>query len=438
MTASPKKLLLFAAVFLACLWLPAESPRFQAALIEGMAMVRDYAREHGLLCLVPAFFIAGAIAVFLSKESVMRRLGPDAPQTVAYALASVSGGILAVCSCTVLPVFAGIWRMGAGIGPAVAFLYAGPAVSILAIVLTARVLGPELALARLAGSVLLGITIGLLMARLFPQKPSAPTPAGASSHPSAPLENSAPLCGPLLIGLLTAILIFANWSSQSGGLLGAVASAKWWLVSALALALAAVLRAGYGVPWQKLAAAAAAVAATAFLSALAPPGPLVSQLPFAAGSLVLASIAATSQGELHAWWETTWDFAQMITPALLGGVFAAGFLFGRPGHEGLIPSSFIAAAVGAESLGAITISAVSGALMYFATLTEVPILQGLMGSGMGRGPALALLLAGPALSLPGLLGLSRIFGIKKTLTYAALVVLLAILAAWLYGLGTAA
>jgi hypothetical protein len=423
-----KKLALLGGVFAAAYVLPLESGRFQAGLAEGLSLTRWYAREHVVLCLVPAFFIAGAIGTFVRKDAVMRYLGPNASKPAAYGVASVSGTILAVCSCTVLPLFAGIWRMGAGLGPAVAFLYSGPAISALAIILTARVLGLEIGLARSIGAVAFSAVIGLIMAWLF-RKSEAEKAAVAARQPD-PGPPPRPLWQTSVwLGLMVLLLVFANWSeAEGGGFFGAVARAKWWVVAACAAGMGLALRFWFGAPWGKLAAAALAVGVSAF----AAPGHVL--VPFGVGSVGLGWIAATAEGELGEWWDATWEFTKMIAPLLLGGVFVSGFLLGRPGHEGIIPSEWVAASVGGNGVGAVFLSSLVGALMYFATLTEIPILQGLLGSGMGKGPALALLLAGPALSLPSLLALGKIFGPKRTAAYAALVVVMATFTGWAYGI----
>lgn len=414
--------------FIVFYFLPLEWPRFQIALGEGLALTRWYAREHVILCLVPAFFIAGAIATFVRQDSVMRYLGPRSPKALAYGVASVSGTILAVCSCTVLPLFAGIWRMGAGLGPAVAFLYSGPAISALAIILTARVLGVELGVARAVGAIVFAIVIGFTMAWIFRKEEEHKVRAAAQMPDSGPAPR--PLWKTASwIGLMVAVLIFANWSEadKGPGLFGFLSEWKWVLTTAGALGIAAAMGAWFPVPWWKV---GVGVMATV-LAALAAPGHVL--VPFGVGSAAVAWIAATSGGEMREWFDATWEFTKLIAPLLIVGVFVAGFLLGRPGEEGLIPSAWVDAAVGGNSLRAVFLSSVAGAFMYFATLTEIPILQGLIGSGMGKGPALALLLAGPALSLPSMLALWKIMGGKKTAAYCVLVVVMSTLTGWLYG-----
>jgi uncharacterized protein len=384
-----KALVLIAAVFFVSFYLPIESPRLGNAVLESLALVKWYAREHVLLCLVPAFFIAGAISVFVSKESVMKYLGARANKGLAYGVASVSGSVLAVCSCTVLPLFAGICRMGAGLGPACAFLYSGPAINVLAIILTARVLGPSLGIARAVGAVVFSIIIGLLMHFIFRKEENAKAEAQATMPQAAvsrPLWQNA-----VFFTLMVGILVFANWARPVSGLgfWQAVFSAKWAITGVLAVALAAVI----------------------------------------------GSFAATraGRGEMAEWLEATWGFAKQILPLLLFGILVAGVLLGRPGGEGIIPSTWVSKAVGGNSVLANLFASVAGAFMYFATLTEVPILKGLIGNGMGKGPALALLLAGPALSLPSMLVLRSIMGGKKTLVYCLLVVVMATITGMFYG-----
>ncbi|HUX15551.1 MAG TPA: permease [Phycisphaerae bacterium] len=375
-----------AVVFLVFYFLPVGSERFDGAVLESLALAKSYAREHVLLCLVPAFFIAGAIGVFVRQASVLRYLGAKANKVVAYGVASVSGSILAVCSCTVLPLFAGIWRMGAGLGPATAFLYSGPAINVLAIILTARVLGLELGIARAVGAVAFSIVIGLAMHFIFRKEERARAEAQAAVP--AP-EAGRPLWRTtLFFAAMVGILVFANWGrpdEASGAVWRAIYSVRWAVAGVFAVALAAMI-----LGWFR-------------------------------------------RAELGEWCGSTWGFAKQILPLLFVGVLAAGFLLGRPGHEGLIPSEWVSEAVGGNSLRANLFASVAGALMYFATLTEVPILQGLLGSGMGKGPALALLLAGPALSLPNMLVIRSILGTKKTLVYAALVVAMATASGLIYG-----
>ena len=383
------QLLLMLAVFAACWFLPVDSVRFQGAVQESLELVRWYAREHVLLCLIPALFIAGAISVFVSQGAVMRYLGPAAKKIVAYPVAAVSGTILAVCSCTVLPLFASIHKRGAGLGPATAFLYSGPAINVLAIVLTASVLGWELGLARAVGAIVFSVVVGLLMHLTFRQEEAARAEA-ASGLVMPAEEGGRKLWQEGLYFLsMVGVLVFANWGRPAEGEAGvwaAVFSAKW-------------------------------VVAGVFLAALA---------------VVVARWF--EREELAEWVDSSWFFAKQILPLLFAGVLVAGLLLGGPsGGEGVIPRAWVERMLGGNSLGANLFAAVAGALMYFATLTEVPILDGLLEAGMGQGPALALLLAGPALSLPNMLVIRSVLGTRKTAAYIVFVVLLSATAGVLYG-----
>lgn len=422
-----KALVVIVAVFLACFYLPVGAARFDNAVREALELVKWYAREHVILCLIPAFFIAGAIGVFISQASVMKYLGPKANKALAYGVASVSGTILAVCSCTVLPLFAGIWRMGAGLGPATAFLYSGPAINVLAIVLTARVLGVELGIARAVGAIVFSVVIGLAMHFIYRHEEQAKVEAAAplpEPEVKRPLRQTA-----LYFAAMIGILVFANWGKPDGdvGFWHAVWAWKWSITAAFSAAFAVMLVKWIGVAWWKV---ALLTAPTAALAILFPHEPL---LAFVAGSIGLSIITSTSDGEAGEWFSSTWTFAKQILPLLLIGVLVAGLLLGRPGNEGLIPNAWVTKLVGGNSLGANFFASVVGAFMYFATLTEVPILQGLIGSGMGKGPALALLLAGPALSLPSMLVLRSVMGLQKTVVFVVLVIVMATASGMIYG-----
>ncbi len=412
-------------VLAALYFLPVGTARFDGAVRESLELARWYAREHVILCLVPAFFIAGAIGAFISQNSVIRYLGGKAHPVVAYSVASVSGTILAVCSCTVLPLFAGIYRLGAGLGPATAFLYSGPAINALAIILTARVLGWELGLARAVCAVGFSVIIGVAMAWLFRREEATRQSAAMqlpADEPHRPLWQTASF-----IAVLVGILVFANWGGAGDpGFFGKIHAVKWPITSAFAALLALMLW-----RWQSCSAArvlltTAATAIAAFVFGKPEPAFLTA----AAG---LAWMTAGKPGETGEWFDQTWSYAKQIIPLLVGGVLVAGFLLGRPGHEGLIPSAWIAYLLGGNSIGANTFASVAGALMYFATLTEIPVIQGLLGGGMGKGPALALLLAGPALSLPNMLVIRSILGTRKALAFIGLTVTLAALCGWAFG-----
>ncbi|MCK5114276.1 MAG: permease [Phycisphaerae bacterium] len=422
-----KKLLLIVAVFLGCFYVPIASASFRNALIESVALVKWYAQEHVLLCLIPAFFIAGGVAVFVTHGSVMKYLGASANKFVAYSVASVSGAILAVCSCTVLPLFAGIYRMGAGLGPATAFLYSGPAINVLAIVLTAKVLGVEIGIARAVGAIVFSVIIGLLMHFIFRKAESAK----AAAQMNIPTE-AAPRSlwkTVLYFASMIGILVFANWSGSGdpGSGWAAVYSVKWWITTGFAAVLGVFLVLWFRMAWWKILVAAipAAVAAVVF--------PSLPVVIFAIGIVGFSLMTSTDKGEAGEWFSSTWVFTKQILPPLLVGVLVAGFLLGRPGGEGIIPQDWIYRAVGGNSVQANFFASIAGAFMYFATLTEVPILKGLMDNGMGRGPALALLLAGPALSLPNMLVIRTVIGTKKTLVYISLVVVMATISGIIFG-----
>ena len=505
-----KKLLWIVGISLVFFWLPVGWDRLGGGIMEALNLAKWYAREHVLLCLVPAFFIAGAIGVFVSQASVMKYLGAKANKVLAYGVASVSGSILAVCSCTVLPLFAGIWRMGAGLGPATAFLYSGPAINVLAIILTARILGMELGIARAVGAISFSIIIGLIMHFIY-RKEELEKANGQLAMPepkvSRPLWKNA-----LFFFVMVGVLVFANWGTpgtwnyqteagravrvdvveapfdphEAGavftlrpegapadgsqdfeapagrflerrqaapGVWSTIWQNKWLVTAVFGVALALVLIFWFSVAWWKIVLAAIP---PAILALALPTQGLWVLLPFAATVVGLSVILETSKGEGEEWFSATWTFAKQILPLLFFGVLIAGFLLGRPGHPGLIPSKYVQMLVGDSPDAMLSITgrggggfesvaravwplwtnffaAVFGAFMYFATLTEVPILQGLIGAGMGKGPALALLLAGPALSLPNMLVIRSIMGTQKTVVFCSLVVVMATISGMIFG-----
>jgi uncharacterized protein len=422
-----KILAIIGALFLLVFYLPVGIPRFDNAVFEALHLVKWYAREHVLLCLVPAFFIAGAIGVFISQASVMKYLGAGANKVLAYGVASISGTVLAVCSCTVLPLFAGIYKMGAGIGPATAFLYAGPAINVLAIILTARILGPEMGIARALGAIAFSIIIGLIMHLLFRKEEKAK----AAAQMAIPVPQVARSLWQtvLYFASMIGILVFANWGKpvEQSGLWFSIFNAKWIITSIFGAGFAMTLVFILKLSWITVSLASLPVIAAALV---VPGHPLVA---FSIGSAGLAIITAMDKNEASDWLSQTWGFIKQIMPLLLFGVLAAGFFLGRVGHEGIIPSQWISSLVGGNSLGANFFASIVGAFMYFATLTEVPILQGLMANGMGKGPALTLLLAGPALSIQSILVLNTIMGWKKTATYVTLVIVMATVTGLIYG-----
>ena len=381
------KLIIFIVVFLGAFFIPFETEKIQEAVLEAFYMLQEYAREHVLFCLIPAFFIAGAIANFISQQAVIKYFGGQAKKIVSYTVASVSGMILAVCSCTVLPLFSGIYKRGAGIGPATAFLYSGPAINILAIILTARILGWQLGLARAVGSIIFAVVIGLLMAFIF-RKEEKERQKGALNFGQDIDTGRKGYQNILYFVVMILILIFATWSKpeNNSGFWHVIFTIKWPLVISLLVALFLIAKF-----WFK-------------------------------------------KDEVKSWFESTWQFAEQILPLLFAGVLIAGFLMGRPESDmGLIPAEWVARFVGGNSVLANFTASILSAFMYFATLTEVPILQGLRGLGMGEGPSLAMLLSGPALSLPNMLVIRSVLGTKKTVVFVLLVVVMATIAGTIYG-----
>jgi len=421
------RLMLFMfAAFLAVYFVPAGTERFDNAVLEAVRLTNWYAREHVILCLLPAFIIAGAMAVYITEGSVLRYLGPQAPKSIALGVASVSGTLLAVCSCTVLPLFGGIYRRGAGLGAAIAFLYSGPAINIMAIVVTAKVLGAELGIARAVGAIIFAVVIGAIMHLIYRQE-EADRAQASSARGFAAEEQEKPLGVTVaFFSVMIGILVFANWAAADSSAWMRIYEWKWQITSALAISFGGLLI--YRWKWSVL--HLLILAGVVLASALyAPDTP---QLPFAIGALGIVLLASIREQDQE-WASQTWSFTKQIMPLLLAGVLVAGLLLGRPGHEGLIPSEWVSMAVGDNSLLSTFVASILGAFMYFSTLTEVPIVEGLLGAGMGKGPALALLLAGPALSLPNMLVIRTILGTEKTVVYCSLVVVMATATGYIYG-----
>lgn len=419
------RLLFILVVFLIIYFIPVGTERFDNAVLEAVRLTNWYAREHVILCLLPAFLIAGAMSVYISQGAVMRYLGPTASKPVALGVAAVSGTLLAVCSCTVLPLFGGIYKRGAGLGAAIAFLYSGPAINVMAIVVTAKVLGAEIGFARAVGAILFALVIGIIMHLIYRQEESERSVKNGRGFGG---DGSNKPMGPTVafFTLMVSILVFANWAAADNEAWMRVYEWKWHITVILSSALAGLLIWRWQWPARQLLVLVTVVTAAALLV------PGVPGLPFALGIAGLMIISALREQDRE-WSMQSWSFAKQIMPLLLGGVFISGFALGRPGSEGIIPSEWVAAAVGGNSLISTVIASVLGALMYFSTLTEVPIVEALMGAGMGKGPALALLLAGPALSLPNMLVIRTILGTEKTLIYCTLVVVMATITGFVYG-----
>jgi uncharacterized membrane protein YraQ (UPF0718 family) len=424
-----KKLFLIFGIFIIAYFLPVEKERFTNAVFESLALAKWYAREHVLLCLVPAFFIAGVISVFISQASVIKYFGANAKKWLAYLVASVSGMILAVCSCTVLPLFFSIHKRGAGLGPAIAFLYSGPAINILAIILTARILGPALGIARVIGAVVFSVVIGLTMHFIYIKEEKQKAEAQfliPEQQETRPLWQTA-----THFFILVAILVFANWGkpAENTGLWHAIWSVKWGITGFFGVLFAISLIMILKIKWQGVIISGITVVLAALLFKSNP------LIPFAMAVLVTSVVISRKEGEPQEWMSSTWGFAKQILPLLAAGVLVAGFFLGSPeGGQGMIPSKWISTLVGGNSVFANFFASITGAFMYFATLTEVPILQGLIANGMGKGPALALLLAGPALSLPNMLVIRSVIGTQKTIIFVALVVVMATITGLLFGL----
>jgi len=421
-------------LFLAAFFLPIDSARFNTAVTATFDLVKWYAREHVILCLLPAFFIAGVISVFVSQAAVIKYFGAQAKKWVAYTVAAVSGTILAVCSCTILPLFSSIHKRGAGLGPAIAFLYSGPAINILAIILTARILGFEMGLARTIGAVLFSVVIGITMSLIYHKEEKAKREE--QMNIMVPPEKRPMWQTAFHFFTLVLILVFANWGKPAAGDTQStwylIWANKWYITSVFALMLAFSLIFILRINWFYVLGAVLVVA----LSALTSSSPLV---PMVAGvaALSLITLLDKNDEENKQWTLATWDFAKQIIPLLAMGVIIAGFLLGST-HDntklaGIIPNEWISALVGGNSVFSNLFASVVGAFMYFATLTEVPIIQGLIASGMGKGPALALLLAGPSLSLPNMLVIRGVIGTQKTVVYVSLVIIMATITGLIFG-----
>src|SRR3989339_992079 len=437
-----KILIWISIIFGVAFFLPIESARFNTAITATFDLVKWYAREHVVLCLLPAFFIAGVISVFVSQGSVLRYFGANAKKWLAYTVAAVSGTILAVCSCTILPLFSSIHKRGAGLGPAITFLYSGPAINILAIILTARILGFEMGLARTIGAIVFSILIGLMMSFIYRKEEKKKKKEQMNITP--PPEKRPMWQTSFHFFTLVLILVFANWGSpaadDTSSLWYYLWHFKWYITGAFSLFLAYSLIYILKIKWQWVLLSAIAIIASAVLSTVfienAKLSPLV---PMIVGIAALSFITLKDKrdDENKEWTISSWGFAKQILPLLAVGVVTDGFLLGST-HDGqtiagVIPNEWIQWLVGGNSIFSNFFASLVGAFMYFATLTEVPILQGLITSGMGKGPALALLLAGPSLSLPNMLVIRGVLGTQKTIIYVALVVVMATISGMFFG-----
>lgn len=427
-----KKLYWLIGIFIVIYFLPLGNPKVTNAIFEAFKLLQWYIINHTLACVVPAMFIAGAISTFLSQASVMKYLGPDANRPMAYTVASVSGVVLAVCSCSVLPMFAGIYTMGAGLGPASAFLYSGPAINIMAIFLSARVLGFDIGLARAIGAIGFAFVIGLSMAFIFRKSEHARTKAAMAMPPAPPPTRPLWKTGLYFLCLIM-FLVFSDWYNTNE--------------VTLTLKNNTVMKASVQYSTQdfievKPYAPDGKMAVDALLINRANIATMKSEDNFVmrvnavkwylAGLILLAVLIMLkkwfTRAEIKEWMTATWDFGMMIVPLLFGGVFVTGFI------GGILPEKGVAAFVGGNGFISNLVASTIGALWYFATLTEIPITQMLMRLGMGKGPALALLLAGPALSLPSILVINKIIGWRKTLAFCLLAVGFSTIVGYVFGM----
>ena len=429
-----KVLFWMVAVFIFAYFMPVEGIRFKEAILAMFDLTKWYAREHVILCLLPAFFIAGVISVFISQAAVLKYFGAKAKKWVAYTVAAVSGTILAVCSCTVLPLFSSIHKRGAGLGPAIAFLYSGPAINILAIILTARILGLEIGLARIIGAVFFAVIIGLIMSLIY-RKEERLKREEQINFPDIP-EKRPVWQTAFHFFTLVLILVFTNWGKPGEGVTSGgwywIWVNKWFITSVFGIFLVFSLIYILKIKWQHV----LAVAVLTAISVLLTSSPMVPMVVGIAGISVI-TLLDKREPENREWTISTWDFAKQIMPLLVIGILMSGFMLGSTHDDtqiaGVIPADWVAKLVGGNSIFSNFFASIVGAFMYFATLTEVPIVQGLIGAGMGKGPALALLLAGPALSLPSMLVIRGILGTQKTVVYVSLVVVMATITGLIFG-----
>ena len=405
-----------AAIFIVAYALPLGNPKIQAAIQESFRLLQWYARNHTLACVVPALFIAGAIITFLSQRSVMRYLGPNANPVLAYGVASVSGCVLAVCSCSVLPMFGGIYKLGAGLGPATTFLYSGPAINVLAIFLTARVLGFPIGMGRFIGAVVFSVVIGLLMAAIFRRGEREKIQAAMQMpEPEKPKRHIAKTA--LFLACMILFLVFSDWFNPGNVIVKTTDGRQFKAVVIHETKDAVRFQLEENLGENK------------FGDKITIPKSDISKMEdrptwvmtiyhirwYLSGLMGLAVLIMTwrwyERDEIRQWMHNTWDFAKLLVPLLYGGVFIVGFV------SVLLPEKQVAQWVGDNSLRSNLVASVIGAFWYFATLTEIPITQALMKLGMHNGPVMAFLLAGPALSLPSMLVLRKFMGNVKTIGF---------------------
>jgi len=427
-----KKLWWLVGIFVVMYFLPLGNPKITNAIFEAFKLLQWYIINHTLACVVPAMFIAGAISTFLSQASVMRYLGPDANRPMAYTVASVSGVVLAVCSCSVLPMFAGIYTMGAGLGPASAFLYSGPAINIMAVFLSARVLGFDIGLARAVGAIGFAFVIGLSMAFLF-RKSEHTRNKAAMAMPPAPQPTRSLWKTGLYFLCMILFLVFSDWYNTNEVTLTLKNNAV--MKASVQYSTQDFIEVKPYAPDGKMAVDALRINRSD-IATIRPEDNFVMRINaikwYLAGLMLLAILIMLkkwfTRSEIKEWMTATWDFGMMIVPLLFGGVFVTGFI------GGILPEKGVAAFVGGNGFLSNLVASTIGALWYFATLTEIPITQMLMRLGMGKGPALALLLAGPALSLPSILVINKILKWRKTLVFCTLVVVFSTIVGYFFGM----
>ncbi len=423
-------------VFLFAYFVNFTDAKIQNALMDAFYMLQWYVRYHTLACVVPAMFIAGAIATFFSREAVLRHLGPKANKVEAYGVASTSGTVLAVCSCSVLPMFAGIYRVGAGLGPASAFLYSGPAINVMAIFLTARVLGFDLGVARIIGSVVFAVVIGLIMAVVFRKDEEERTAAVMQLPDPPPAKRKLWQTAIFFVAMIT-FLVFSDWANPSQTLIEKTDGTHMHV--AVLIRTSETYRVQLEEPLGDLKKGAKLTLDRAQIVSEADVTPdnykwaawVYHQRWYFSAACFLAVLAMVwrwfDREEVGQWMDQTWSFSKSIIPLLFGGVLVTGFV------GALIPEDVVAGWVGGDSFRANLVASMIGGMWYFATLTEIPILEALLGLGMGRGPALALLLAGPALSLPSIAVIYSVIGFKKTFMFCLLTILMSTVVGVIFG-----
>ena len=431
-------IVIFAGIF----FMPIGNQTFMTAIAATLDLAKWYAQEHVIICLLPAFFIAGVIAIFVNQGAILKYFGANARKWLSYTLAAVSGAILAVCSCTILPLFSSIYKRGAGLGPAIAFLYSGPAISILSIILTWRILGFEMGMARMIGAISFSIIIGLIMSFIY-RKEEKIKKEEQINFPLTP-EKRPIWQTSFHFFALVLILVFANWgtpaTNDTHSLWYYIYTYKWYVTGFFAIMLCYSLIKILKIKWRWVVSGAFATIVSAILAKIFIHNPsFVPLVPMIVGvsALSLMTLLDKQDEDNRAWTISAWGFAKQILPLLAIGIITAGFLLGST-HDttaiaGIIPNEWIKWAVGGNSLLSNFFASFTGAFMYFATLTEIPIIQGLLTSGMGKGPALALLLAGPSLSLPSILVIREVMGTQKTIIYIVLVIIMATLSGLFYG-----